>query len=75
MDDENESEVIKQQNKINNYIWLAEKRKSQIKEFDIEVTQKEQDELTKRALELYKLYEEADPRIKAAVESLLKGPQ
>ena len=74
MDDENESEVVKQQNKISNYIWLAEKKKSQIKEFDIEVTQppKEQDELTKRALELYKLYEEADPRIKAAVESLLK---
>lgn len=28
-----------------------------------------------KALELYKLYEKADPRIKAAVESLLKGPQ
>ena len=27
------------------------------------------------ALRLYKLYENADPRIKAAVESLLKGPQ
>ena len=29
----------------------------------------------KKALELYDAYEKADPRIKAAVESLLKGPQ
>lgn len=28
-----------------------------------------------KALEMYKLYENADLRIKAAVESLLKGPQ
>ena len=33
------------------------------------------DSVTKKALELYNLYENADPRIKAAVESLLKGPQ
>ena len=34
-----------------------------------------QDNITKKALEMYNLYEKADPRIKAAVESLLKGPQ
>lgn len=30
---------------------------------------------TSKAIELYKLYENADPRIKAAIDSLLKGQQ
>ena len=38
------------------------------------IIEKKQDH-TQKALELYQLYENADPRIKAAVESLLKGPQ
>ena len=39
------------------------------------IDNKEFREEMKKALELYNLYENADPRIKAAVESLLKGPQ
>lgn len=61
--------------------YLAEKYR---KQYDIYLATKYdtagiivecKDEVTDKALQLYHLYENAEPHIKAAVESLLKGPQ
>lgn len=83
-----EKETI-QKEMINNVLDLfqldEEKDSELIEELQAKLTQnhidyktiKDFEEMAKtsKAIELYKLYENADPRIKAAVDSLLKGQQ
>lgn len=78
INDEEVDLINSQQDKVNYYTELLSKMKQNFENIDAPSLEKEEierKETVKKALALYDLYENADPRIKAAVESLLKGPQ